>query len=939
MIEKTPKKTKPAEESLLLRALWLGLAFICFYLVALVDPKIAHLSLSGCNLPLLFVFFWIGICGSSLSYYYRHRQIKWLELPGLAAVAMTAWWFVDNLQSQFAAGGEIDLLTPTLYLLVGMYVSHSFELRTRFDFNFSLAISVLVVCFASALGKGGWFGLGMFAYVVLSATLLLLDCEARTFGIVQARSFDHGYSYLSVDCRGSSEKTANLVVPTFLLLFLSICFFLTAPRAESLADQVASRVSAVVRRSLGRSRASADEVAQRLRSTREKSLEVRQAEAAPASNRGGAKPAQNSGASSGKSRNNQTVLRKANKQGVRRNAAGRIERAYSRFAEKTRRQTEAAQQPDSEPQLRQPSGTSGQSLEAGGERAPSAGLAEKNQATEAKPVLESNGGSETGNVGKGNKPEEAGATSSKTQMQTAGPGRKGTGDSSGKPSGKPSGKQSGARAEKASTAFLKKPVYFMPDTLDVGAAADRQETAIFSVSCDRTVYFRQSAFDLYDGNHWLVSPGLEKEELGCASNGRFKFAGVAALLLPENVPSIKLTEKFHLLQNLGNKLIFAGSPSEISAPGSAISIDACGNLKVGWTLSRGMDYCVYADEPMYDLKSMRAESVPSENEESALRGRLKRFLQVPPEQCDEFFELSRQVAGADDNWFMQAEKIRNHLQREYTYSVEPEYKRKSANSADHFLFQSRIGDCKDFATAFVLMCRASGIPARLVVGFSSGDFDPATGTRLVRLKNSHAWGEIYVPSAGWVPFDPTPQGFMPERPKEEERYFTTIGRHIEKSLQEDEKKGGSENSPSELNLTLPGGQIIKIKFGLWDLFKFIPLLILALILSGPPVIFLREAILRFRWPRRIHPASRIYLKARRDLNELGVARSESQTPGEFLALVSEKLSESDDPDGSQRLFTAVEDFISCYNACFFGSLGQLKELEEKRKEIRRLVRS
>jgi hypothetical protein len=56
----------------------------------------------------------------------------------------------------------------------------------------------------------------------------------------------------------------------------------------------------------------------------------------------------------------------------------------------------------------------------------------------------------------------------------------------------------------------------------------------------------------------------------------------------------------------------------------------------------------------------------------------------------------------------------------------------------------------------VIMLRTLDIPARFVVGFGSGDYNPITNFYEVRADDAHAWVEVYFPGHGWVPFDPTP---------------------------------------------------------------------------------------------------------------------------------------------------------------------------------------
>jgi hypothetical protein len=57
-----------------------------------------------------------------------------------------------------------------------------------------------------------------------------------------------------------------------------------------------------------------------------------------------------------------------------------------------------------------------------------------------------------------------------------------------------------------------------------------------------------------------------------------------------------------------------------------------------------------------------------------------------------------------------------------------------------------------------VMLRTLHIPARLVNGFRSDEFNDVTGNYVVRAKNAHSWVEAYFPGYGWITFDPTPGG-------------------------------------------------------------------------------------------------------------------------------------------------------------------------------------
>lgn len=77
------------------------------------------------------------------------------------------------------------------------------------------------------------------------------------------------------------------------------------------------------------------------------------------------------------------------------------------------------------------------------------------------------------------------------------------------------------------------------------------------------------------------------------------------------------------------------------------------------------------------------------------------------------------------------------------------------NSVDDLLFNTRLGFCGHFASAFVTLMRAAGVPARVVTGYLGGTFNPVGGYYLLRQSDAHAWAEVWLDGEGWVRFDPT----------------------------------------------------------------------------------------------------------------------------------------------------------------------------------------
>ncbi|MBU2423986.1 MAG: DUF3488 domain-containing protein [Gammaproteobacteria bacterium] len=74
---------------------------------------------------------------------------------------------------------------------------------------------------------------------------------------------------------------------------------------------------------------------------------------------------------------------------------------------------------------------------------------------------------------------------------------------------------------------------------------------------------------------------------------------------------------------------------------------------------------------------------------------------------------------------------------------------------DDFLFENKAGFCVHYAAAFIVMARATGLPARMVTGYQGGEFNPQAGYYSVYQYMAHAWAEVWLEGEGWVRFDPT----------------------------------------------------------------------------------------------------------------------------------------------------------------------------------------
>lgn len=104
-----------------------------------------------------------------------------------------------------------------------------------------------------------------------------------------------------------------------------------------------------------------------------------------------------------------------------------------------------------------------------------------------------------------------------------------------------------------------------------------------------------------------------------------------------------------------------------------------------------------------------------------------------------------------------AERVRRALnlfrEQPFFYTLAPP--EVGADSVDEFLFTTRRGFCEHFASSFVVLMRAAGVPARIVTGYQGGVLNPVGGYVIVRQYDAHAWAEVWLAGSGWVRVDPT----------------------------------------------------------------------------------------------------------------------------------------------------------------------------------------
>lgn len=240
----------------------------------------------------------------------------------------------------------------------------------------------------------------------------------------------------------------------------------------------------------------------------------------------------------------------------------------------------------------------------------------------------------------------------------------------------------------------------------------------------------------------------------------------------------------------------------------------------------------------------------------------------------------RQLHGDNDSAIVQA-ALQHLRQGAYVYTLQPGTV-TSAHTADDFWFDRQQGFCEHIASAFTVLMRAAGIPARIVTGYQGGERNTVDGLWTVRQRDAHAWTEVWLPNEGWVRIDPT-SAVSPARIEQLQRLATAttlfdqtfgqvVGRDALQLLRANWEAINHRWNDWVLNYTSTDQHNLleRLKLQNWDAAK------LAGWLAG--TVALAFAMLAtYRWHKRriADPWLRLMTQARRQLERAGIHHAHS----------------------------------------------------------------
>ncbi len=190
-----------------------------------------------------------------------------------------------------------------------------------------------------------------------------------------------------------------------------------------------------------------------------------------------------------------------------------------------------------------------------------------------------------------------------------------------------------------------------------------------------------------------------------------------------------------------------------------------------------MDYQVISQSPVTTLTQYEMISNPEFIDMPELPRSLQlQALALPDGRNPRTLELADQLRDqySDDSELI-VEVLRWFNEEEFFYSLETTP--TGRHGTDEFLFDLRVGYCEHYASAFAILMRAAGIPARVVTGYQGGFWQPNGRYLLIRQSDAHAWTEVWLEDRGWTRVDPT-AAVSPDRIAEGSRSAISQSRYL-----------------------------------------------------------------------------------------------------------------------------------------------------------------
>ncbi len=280
--------------------------------------------------------------------------------------------------------------------------------------------------------------------------------------------------------------------------------------------------------------------------------------------------------------------------------------------------------------------------------------------------------------------------------------------------------------------------------VDIGRKLqDVDNRELFTVKSDVADYWRIAALDTYSGDRggsWtLTAEGDGSVRVG----------------LPSSPPADAHEQDF-AIGPLSERWLPAAYEPEAITLADTLRVESSGTIVADADSVSGLKYKVWSN--LAPLAGTEFKPAQIAGTSAAVPSAVRRFTELP--ETDDIKTISakaREVTAGATTPYAQAEALRDYFRNPANGFV------YDTNVDDHddapailAFLQDKKGFCVQFASAYAVMARSLGIPARVAVGFTPGTVQ-ADGRYHVTSHDAHAWPEIYLSGLGWTHlFDPTP---------------------------------------------------------------------------------------------------------------------------------------------------------------------------------------
>ncbi len=303
----------------------------------------------------------------------------------------------------------------------------------------------------------------------------------------------------------------------------------------------------------------------------------------------------------------------------------------------------------------------------------------------------------------------------------------------------------------AGTRAIGSAFYGFDDTLNLRVRGELNDDVVIRIRASGPAMWRGLLFAEYDGVQWK---GDQTDPT--------PLSGEPPLYYPTELRSLgprsTISGTFYIEREQPSVVFTGGQPETIWTE-ERVSVDKLGGLRLDSTLTEGAVYSAVSSVGAAIPEELRALPQPGDvtlpDDPKTPEHEFDKYLQLPSDLPERVGALARRITADAPTQYDKVKAIESWLAENYRYSIESPVPPLGQDAVDHFLFETDVGFCEQFASATIVMLRSLGIPARMVAGYAVGNRNPFTGYYELKNSDAHTWVDVWFPKWGWYEFDPT----------------------------------------------------------------------------------------------------------------------------------------------------------------------------------------